>query len=133
MDVNKIFSLVEKTFDFLFSDLKYEIVLSEKIIIKIKNSHPQPFYNPMNFDGNYRMFSKNEKDVLNFSRYDFFYPLYAYLVDYVRIITIELYPYPLSIEPIKLNSPCFIFNLEEDFFMEQRNIITPNPIHNYIY
>lgn len=133
MDIKEILALVDTTFEFLFPDLNYEIVLGEKIIIKIKNSNPQPVYNPMDFDARFRIFQKDDKTVLMYSRYDFFYPLYAYLADYVKLIIIELYPYPLSIEPIDYNSPCRIFDLIEDFIDQERKIMAPNPLHNYIY
>ena len=133
MDIKEILPLVDTTFEFLFPDLNYEIVLGEKIIIKIKNSNPQPVYNPMDFDARFRIFQKDDKTVLMYSRYDFFYPLYAYLADYVKLIIIELYPYPLSIEPIDYNSPCRIFDLIEDFIDQERKIMAPNPLHNYIY
>ena len=129
----EIISLVENTFGFLFPELNYEIVSGEKIIIKIKNAHPQPVYNPFNFDAMFRIFQKDEITVVTYSRYDLFYPLYAYLANYVKLITIQLYPYPLSIEPIDYNSPCRIFDLIEDFIDQEKCIQVPNPLYNNIY
>lgn len=129
----EIISLIEYTFEFLFPELNYEIVSYEKIIIKIKNSQPQPVYSPMNFDAMFRIFQKDDKTIVQYSRYDFFYPLYAYLADYVKLITIKLYPYPLSVEPINYNSPCRIFDLIEDFIDQEKCIQVPNPLYNNIY
>lgn len=129
----EIVSLIDNTFDFLFPDLNYEIASGEKIIIKIKNAHPQPFYNPFNFDAMFKIFQKDDKTIVQYTRYDFFYPLYAYLADYVKLISIQLYPYPLSIEPIDYNSPFIIFNLIEDFIDQEKCIQVPNPLYNNIY
>lgn len=129
----KIISLVDLTFEFLFPDLNYEITSREKIIIKVKNSNPRHVYNPMDFEPMFPIFQKDDKTIVRYYRYDFFYPLYAYLSDYVKLITIELYPYPLSISPIKLNDPCFVFDLIEDFIEQEKSIVVPNPIYNNIY
>ena len=129
----EIVSLIKTTFEFLFPELNYEISSKEKITIKIKNAHPQPVYNPFNFDAMFRIFQKDEITVVTYSRYDLFYPLYAYLADYVKLITIELYPYPLSILPTKLNVPCFVFELIDDFIDQEKCIMTPNPLYNNIY
>jgi len=129
----EIVSLIKTTFEFLFPELNYEISSKEKIIIKIKNAHPQPVYNPFNFDAMFRIFQKDEITVVTYSRYDLFYPLYAYLADYVKLITIQLYPYPLSIEPINYDSPCRIFDLIEDFIDQEKCIQVPNPLYNNIY
>ncbi len=129
----EIVSLISDTFEFLFPDLNYEIYSKENVIIKIKNANPQPFYSPMDFSATYKLFQKDDKTTVHYSRYDFFYPLYAYLADYVKIIKIELYPYPLSILPIKLNVPCFVFDLIDDFIDQEKRIMTPNPLYNNIY
>ena len=77
MDLTKILPLVEKVFDFLFPNLNYEIVLNRNIIIKIKNVNPNPYYNPLNFDAEYKVFEKDDETITRYSKWDFFYPLYS--------------------------------------------------------
>jgi len=134
MDIKKISPLVEKVFEFLFPNLNYEIVLGEKIIIKIKNVNPSPIYNPSNFDAEYRMFEKDDETISSYTRFDFFYSLYAYIPDCVKHIIIELHPYPFSSLIFDVNSPCQVFDLFNDYIIEEKKIKTPNSSgYNNIY
>lgn len=133
MDLTKILPLVEKVFDFLFPNLNYEIVLNRNIIIKIKNVNPNPYYNPSNFDAEYKVFEKDDETITRYSKWDFFYPLYSYIPEYTKFINIELYPYPLSLLVVDINSPFQIFDLFEQYVNEEKRIMTPNAINNHIY
>lgn len=134
MDLTKIFVVVEKVFELCFSDLCYEIIFGEEIIvIKINNVNPQPVYNPRDFESAYKMFCKDEKTILTLSKYEFFYPLYAYIPDYTPYIEIHYYAYPLSMHYIDLKKPFQVHSLKPYYDDMESQIKVPNALYSNIY